>query len=183
MGRCEMCTFQVPKYPVMAQPECGDVFCSVFFFQHFSFHLLNTILSAEQVNILEREKFYITSTVLKKKNQTRKEKQSFTPRQTICSLSVEVQGESSAESLWKSLHKKLVLSQGMNVGVICSRSLPFIQNKRRSWCSSWNTRAARVIVQSAHLAHIQKILLLLLLGKYKAILYLPTLEFILKQLT
>lgn len=52
------------KYPVMAQPERGDVFHSILI---PPFGLLSTILSAEQVNILEREKFYIRPIVLKKK--------------------------------------------------------------------------------------------------------------------
>lgn len=46
---------------------------AVFLFQHCLFHLLNTILSVGQVNILEREIFYIRPIVLKKE-KIRKEK-------------------------------------------------------------------------------------------------------------
>lgn len=98
---------------------------AVFLFQHCSFHLLNTILSADQVTILEREKFYIRS-IVKKILQERKN--SHLHRQsTVC--------------LWKSRVNLLQshserafitsLSQGMKVDVICPRSPPFVQNQRR----------------------------------------------------
>lgn len=69
---------------------------AVFLFQHCSFHLLNTILSAGQVSILEREKFSIRPIVLKEK--IRKEKSIIYAKADNLSV-FGSPGESSAVSL------------------------------------------------------------------------------------